>query len=174
MAKEDYSLKLLAGEAKEADIKASIEKILKDTPLLTFATVGDDNMPHVSNSYYGYSPSLQLISLTSPASNHIKNITRNPQVAVSITNTMQLPTSKKTGLELIGTMRQAKGFEATKAYAQYLKKIIGMPKAKDGGGGPKLSKMMTSKPYIIDVSIVKVLDEGKFGGDVMIVAEVSR
>ena len=135
-------------------------------------------MPHLSNTYYGCSPSLQLISLTSPTSNHSKNVERNPQVAVSITDTTQLPNSKKFGLELIGTMRRAKGLEATAAYAHYFKRMMKKPAKKlskeDTGEPMKLSKMMSSRPYVVDVSLVKVLDERRLPPDTFCIAEVKR
>ncbi len=179
MAKDNYKLKILSGDGDEATLKESIRHILDTTPLLAFATVDkESNKPHISNSYFGYSSSLQIITLTSPESNHSKNIENNPDVAVNVTNTMQLPASKKSGLELIGKMRRARGLEATKAYANYFKHMMlfmgQKPKKSDSGGGTSLSKMMTSRPYIVDVQIVKVLDEKRLPPDTSCVAEVQR
>lgn len=179
MAKDNYKLRILGGESDEDTLKNSIRRILDTTPLLAFATVDrSSGKPHISNSYFGYSSSLQIITLTSPESNHSKNIKHNPDVAINVTNTMQLPSAKKSGLELIGKMRRARGLEATKAYANYFKHMMlfmgQKPKKSDSGGGTSLSKMMTSRPYVVDVDIVKVYDEKNLPPDTTCVAEVKR
>lgn len=176
MSRQKYTLTILSGNADEATLQTSIERIINSTPLISFATVGKDSMPHISNSYFGCTSSLQVVVLTSPEANHSKAIRSNPNVAVSIANTQQLPSSRKSGLELQGKMRQAKGLEAFAAYASYMQHMMPFFRKKvRGKTSPMgLSKMLGSRPYIIDVDIVKVFDEVALAPDTAYVAQVER
>lgn len=179
MTKDNYQLEIINGDVDEATAQKSIKRILDQVPLLAFSTVDrKTGEPHIANAYYGYTSSLQIVTLTSPQANHSKNIEEHPDVAVNVTNTMQLPASKKSGLELIGKMRRAKGLEATKVYASYMKHLILFSSKKikesEKGSGPKLSKMMSSKPYIVDVELVKIYDEKTMPPDTVCIAKVTR
>lgn len=179
MSKDKYQLKIINAHINQEKIKSSIKRILNEVPIIAFSTVDrKTGEPHISNTYYGYTNSLQIVTLTSPQSNHSKNIERNPEVAINITNTMQHPSSKKSGLELIGKMRRASGLEATKAYACYIKHVMLFSKKKlkasDRGASPGISKMMTSRPYIVDVELIKLYDEKALPPNTVCVAKVER
>ena len=172
MNQNEYNLKIVSGTADIETLKNSIGEILAAVPLCTFATTTPDGAPHITNTFFAYTSKLQIVTLTSPTSGHGVNIRLNSRVEVSIADTTQSPTDQKQGLELVGTMRQASGMESMRAYGAYMKRF--MDDFKKGGNHPSMSKMMHSRPFVVDVSLVKVLDEKHLENDTLYVAEVSR
>jgi general stress protein 26 len=176
MTRQKYTLTILSGNADETTLKSSIERIINHAPLISFATVDKDNKPHISNSYFGCTSLLQIVVLTSPEANHSKAIRHNPNVAVSVTDSQQLPSSRKSGLELQGKMHQAKGIEAIAAYGSYMRHMMPFFRKKvHGKTSPmSLTKKLGSRPYVVDVEIVKVFDEVALAPDTAYVARVER
>lgn len=175
MSKAKYTLKITTSTlgVDQDNLKHSIDWITKAVPLCTLATVEKDGTPDICNAYYGVTPKLQIVIMTSPQTQHIKNLRAHSRVAVDVTDTMQSPSAKKFSIEIEGVMRPAKMNEMFSVIVAYIKRMSTAPKSRDGNS-IKLSKMLHSKAYIVDVDKIKVMDEINLGTDIMYAAEVSR
>lgn len=172
--KHEYNLRIVSGEVDEKALKRSIKEILSRVNLCTFATMRPDGTPHITNVFFAVTPELQIATLTSPSSGHGRNVKANPRVEISIADTTQSPTAAKQGLELTGTMRPASVKETLQVFGVYMKRFQKDFSRKGESHKPKMSKMLHSRAYLVDIEVVKVLDEQHLENDTMYVAEVSR
>jgi uncharacterized protein YhbP (UPF0306 family) len=87
-------------------LKESILEILDSTELWSMATVTPENRSHINTAYFSYDRDFNFYFITSPHTEHGKNISSNPIVAVTIFNTNQ-PWKKVPfrGIQLWGNAR---------------------------------------------------------------------
>lgn len=159
--------------ASDDVIVQSLNKILSGNTLLSMASIKSGKESWIHTAFYAYSSRLHFYYVSPPSAQHSNNIGQNPSVAVSIFDTHQNPTDKKSGLQLFGTCRQAAGEEVAeglKLYSErfpWLSKYIKTPEDFDKG-------ILESKLYVIIPSSIKMLDESVFGEEKWVVVNVPQ
>ncbi len=168
------NLKLRFGDRQYSDekINKSLSSILESNTLLSMATVKNNKESYVNTVYYAYSDGLNFYYLSPPTAEHSKNLIKNNSVAVSIFDSRQnIPTNKKSGLQIFGTARLARStelIEGIKLYSQrfiWFVKYIKTPR-------DFLKKVIQSKLYIIKPKQIKIFDETTFGDEVWITVTI--
>lgn len=81
-----------------------IQAFIKKNFQMTIATYGEQ--PWIATVYYSADDELNIYFLSDPNTIHCQHIARNPEVAISIANSPQSPTSKKKGLQIFGIAEQ--------------------------------------------------------------------
>ncbi len=160
-------LNIKSDNPKDMDtILESVYKILKSNHLLSLSTIDLKNkQPHVCCVYYVFDNELNLYIWTDPYSQHCKNITNNPRVAVDIYDSHQEWGSLLKGLQILGTSMPVNNKELLLSGALYLKRYVKasnfIKTLKDFN-----SDKLDSKIYKIVISKIKLLDESNFGKDI--------
>lgn len=70
--------------ALEPDFATAVRSILDESTTLTLATVEADGSPRATPLFFAAEPDLSLLFLSDPASPHIHNLRRSPEVAASL------------------------------------------------------------------------------------------
>ncbi|MFZ1720991.1 MAG: pyridoxamine 5'-phosphate oxidase family protein [Microgenomates group bacterium] len=81
-----------------------ISDFIKSNTQMTIATYGDS--PWIATVYYSSDDALNLYFLSDPDTIHCHHIKVNPNVAVSIADSPQAPSSNKIGLQISGIAEQ--------------------------------------------------------------------
>ncbi len=84
--------------------KNLILNFLSKHKLMTVATYGEH--PWIASVYYSFDQDLNIYFLSSPTTLHCKQISKNPQIAVSIADSHQKVGDLKKGLQIYGTAKQ--------------------------------------------------------------------
>lgn len=167
-------LKLRFGDKQYSDetINKSLSSILESNTLLSMATLKNNKESYVNTVYFAYSDHLNFYYLSPPSAVHSKNLVKNKSVAVSIFDSHQnLPTAKKSGLQIFGEARLARGnelFEGLQLYSRrYIWIVKYIKKPQD-----LLKKIIQSKLYIIKPAKIKIFDEATFGDEVWVTVSI--
>lgn len=80
--------------------KDSLSEFLKSQRMISVATISDK--PFICNVYYGMDDNFNLYFISETSTDHAKNISKNPEVAVSVADTHQSVTDKKVGVQISG------------------------------------------------------------------------
>ncbi len=103
------------------DINTPIDRILSENIMMAMSSVSmHDKTPRswINSIYFAYADDLTFYILTYPTSEHIRNITVNPSVALAIASP-QVPDQYKVGLQIAGTCTAVKNSEIVRATAIY-------------------------------------------------------
>lgn len=149
----------------------SLNEIFSGNTLLSMASIKDGKESWIHTAYYAYSDKLHLYYLSPPSAQHSQNIETSGSVAVSIFDTHQKPTDKKSGLQFFGTCRRAAGDEVAEGHRLYserfewLLKYLKAPEdfSKD---------ILESKLYIITPHTIKLFDEAAFGEEKWVIVSL--
>lgn len=155
----------------EGRVRGSMFSLLQENVLCSIATVTKHNKAHINDAYFCYSMELRLYFLSDPSSLHCRNILVNPSMAMTIFNSSQKWGGSDRGIQLFGTCSEAKGHQATQAEQLYGERFRAYEKwrANESKDQPFRYRFYRFVPRKI-----KVLDEGKFGGGVFVIAAVRR
>ncbi len=157
-------------------INKSLNTIFSTNMLLSMASIkdGQDGKESwIHTAYYAYSPGLRLYYLSPPSAQHSKNIETSQSVAVSVFDTHQNPTDKKSGVQAFGLCRRAVGEEVAEGLRLYTERFawlatyIKQPEDFDKG-------VLESKPYIITPHAIKLFDEAVFGEEKWVIVNVPQ
>jgi len=155
---------------KESDeqLRDSITHLLSVNLLCDIATVNDDGTPHISTAFFAYDDQLILYFLSDPDSIHAKNIARSPKVAVAIYDGRQIWGGAHSGLQVFGDCEQLSGALEERARQAYTDRFLLYPDFA-AGTGTQAADVPFAKYvfYGVTPSLVKVLDELKFGDEVV-------
>ena len=152
-------------------IRDSIEAIINSNTLLSMASIKDGKESWINTVYYAYDPQLIFYFLTSPTTQHSKNIEKHPSVAVSIFDTHQNPTDKKSGIQLFGSCHRVVDEEVAEGLRLYTERFtwlanyIKEPKDFDKG-------ILESKLYVITPHTIKLFDEVIFGEEKWVIVSL--
>ncbi len=89
--------------------------------LMTIATFGD--APWAAAVYFVMDSDLNIYFISSPDTIHCQNITLNPNVAITITDSSQEVTDKKVGVQISGEAEQISGLESIKWFFKMFNKL---------------------------------------------------
>lgn len=162
---------LVASDTDRDLLAESVADILSNTRLLALATVGSAGGPAICNAYFAFAASAELFILTPPSTEHVRNLTNDPRVAVAIADSQQTGDSGKRGIQVTGTGGLASGSDLLDGLAAYRERfpatrdVLASPQAVEASG-------MESRLFVIKPVHVKVFDERVFGAEVWISAEV--
>ena len=155
-------------------INKSLSAILDSNVLLSMATIKNKKESYINTVYYAYSNSLNFYYLSPPTAEHSKNLEKNTSVAASIFDSAQkIPTAKKSGLQIFGESRLAKGKELLEGLSLcssryiWIVKYIKTPR-------DFFKKIIESKLYIIKPRSIKIFDEPTFGNEVWVTVSLQR
>ncbi|MBI2097509.1 MAG: pyridoxamine 5'-phosphate oxidase family protein [Candidatus Vogelbacteria bacterium] len=108
-------------KTKKFNWKKYIIACLNSTQFFALATVNKDKV-WVCPVYFAFDKKLQLFFISQPSSRHMRNIMRNPSVAVAIYSTAQEPRKDVFGVKFEGMARVVSGASAIKyAHLIYFK-----------------------------------------------------
>jgi len=143
-------------------LNQSISDILNGNYLLSLATMKNKEEPWICSAYFAFDAELKFYILTSPKSEHILNIDKNPNISVAIANTTQDPDGTKRGLQLSGTCRPAKDIETQAAINIYTERFPWFRKYITKPTDFERSALDT-RFYVIEFRDIKIFDEVMFG-----------
>ncbi len=151
-------------EYSNHDLNESIQEILESNILCTMATIKDGDTSYINTAYFCYNKSLEFYILTDPKSQHCENLHRNDSVALAIADSHQPWTDDQRGLQILGRCERAKGAKLIEGTGLYLKRFVGL---KDWIKHPDdfVKGALSSRPYIIRATWLKLYDTARFGDD---------
>ncbi len=161
-----------ASRLTEAQVLASVFRILEQTSLCSLATVAPDHAAHLAPVYFAYSRDLRLYFLSDPRSWHGRHLAANSTMAVCVYDSTQRWGGADCGITLYGTCRMTRGKGASRAAQVYGRRFRSYEEWRAGlsSGDAALGYRF----YEFVPSRVKVLDERRLGSAVFAVASVRR
>ena len=144
----------------------SVARILASNMLCSMATYGGSGKVHINTAFFCYSDDLDFYFLSNPASVHCQNVSRFPQTAVAVFDSHQPWGAPHRGLQLFGDSALAEGVTENAARGLYSSRFPAY-----AGLSGRLSHL---RFYGFTPASVKILDEGEFGEEVFVVAEIIR
>ena len=107
-----------------ANLSKLVEKCMDSTYYCSLAT-SESSAAWVSPVAFAYDSDFNLYFVSSMASRHMRNIMRNPRVAVAIYTTAQKVSGSKVGVQLEGRAEAVKGpMNMLRAYKIYFGRLI--------------------------------------------------
>lgn len=172
-------MKTVARNISDPRLRSTITRILKDTELCSMATLDRRNRPHINTAYFSYRglDDLEIFFLSDIESNHCKNLSRNPSMAMTIFRSNQAWDGPGRGLQLFGACARTESELARKAEKVYSKRFPSYAKwmSSTRRDEKKLGEQLLSyRFYRFLPRRVKVLDEAVYGGAVFITTTFSR
>lgn len=125
---------------------------------MSVATYGD--FPWIATVYYTFDEDLNIYFLSAPRTLHVKQILKNPQVAVSVADSGQDINKPKRGLQLSGTAEQISGIEKVKYALQLWKTNLGVvdPSLTYKAAVGSMFKIIPKKIKLFDQELFKIKD----------------
>lgn len=133
-----------------------ITEFIKENFQMTVATYGEH--PWIATVYYSVDDNLNLYFLSNPKTIHCQHIARNPQVAVSITDSPQAPNSNKKGIQLFGFAEQISGERKITHAINLWRKTLGVTSDAYTYAGI-MKKSIKGRMYKITIKKVKFFNE---------------
>ncbi|HEX6105130.1 MAG TPA: hypothetical protein VFZ26_06060 [Gemmatimonadales bacterium] len=157
-----------------ARLLSSIERILGENTLCSMATRSEAGVISINAAFFAFSPALELCFLSNPASAHCRNLSHVSQMAVTVFDSHQEWGRPHAGLQLYGqggVLPPGHAERVQTAYAarfpRYFDFVIRAGDAPEGASG-----LGNLRFYRFVPARVKILDEGEFGDEVYITADV--
>jgi len=153
-------------------INKSVSDILNENKLLSLATAKIVERPWVNHCYFAFDEEMKLYILTYPKSEHMDNISNNPNVAVSIADSTQDSDGYKRGIQLVGVCRVVDEVELQSCIDIYtsrfpwFRKYITKPKDFERSS-------LDSRFYIIEPNEIKIFDEVIFGEETWVHVKIN-
>ena len=134
----------------------SVQEYLNNHFQMALATYGEH--PWICTLYYSIDQDLNIYFLTSPKTIHAKQIEKNPQVAVAISDSPQAPNSNKHGLQIYGLCEQISGEKKITHAINLWKKTLGVTNPDYSYAG-MLKKAISGRMYKITPKKIKFFNE---------------
>lgn len=137
-----------------------ILKLIKEYLHLRYQMVLATNGEHpwVATLYYSLDSNLNLYFLTNPETIHAQHIAVNPQVAVAVADSPQLPNSDKVGVQIYGVASQISSrHKITHALGLWCK-TLGVTNSEYTYEGMK-KKLIDGQMYLIVPKKIKFFNE---------------
>jgi uncharacterized protein YhbP (UPF0306 family) len=161
----------------ERRIRASLLRILARTQLCSIATVAHEKQAHINTAFIAYSTNLEFYFLSDPESQHCRNLSSNPSLAMTIFDSSQRWENPGVGVQLLGVGRRAVGRQADLARKVYGTRFPAFERwieSQTSQGDRRAARLKSYAFFRFLPDRVKILDEAKFGGAVFIVAKIER
>jgi uncharacterized protein YhbP (UPF0306 family) len=158
--------------ALEERVSESIFRVLEGSELCSIATVTPEGHPHINTAYFSYSPDLELYFVSHPSSQHSRNLSGHPSMAMAVFSSAQQWTEPDLGLQLFGSCEEARGPAARQAEKSYARRFQAYTSWKAMLKNDDLARQY--RFYRFGVTAVKILDEKNLGDAVLVLASVAR
>jgi len=158
-------------------VRASLRRILEDSPLCSMATVTPRRRAHINTAYVAYAPSLELYFLSDAKSQHCQNLATNPSLAMTIFDSRRTWGGSDRGVQLFGNAAEARGNAAAKAEATYAARFPVYGKwmrSRSAEERALAADLRALRFYRFRPTRLKILDEPEFGGGVFVTAEIPK
>lgn len=141
---------------KQEDELKHITDYLSNQYQMTIATYGDH--PWIATVYYSLDDDLHLYFLSDPTTLHCQHIAKNPQVAVSICDSPQNPSSKKKGIQIFGIAEKISEIHKIKHSLTLWRKTLGITSSIYTYEG-MMKKSIAGRMYMIKPKKIKFFNE---------------
>ncbi len=158
-------------------MRKSVFRILRESALCSMATVKPTGQAHINTAFFAYTDQLEFYFLSDPRSIHCRNLSSNQSMAMSIFRSSQKWDQSGRGLQLFGRCSETKGPRASQAQRVYGRRFPAYTKWMKNAGEDdrrQASRLRAYRLYRFLPSMVKVMDEGEYGGAVFLVAPVEK
>ncbi|HZY91251.1 MAG TPA: pyridoxamine 5'-phosphate oxidase family protein [Thermoplasmata archaeon] len=95
-------LRVVSARWSDLAVRRSVLQTLAETPLGALATSGPRGRAHVNTAYFAYSPRLEIVFLSEPTSEHMRNLARSPSAGFAVFRSDQRWGGSDRGLQLFG------------------------------------------------------------------------
>lgn len=146
--------------------------ILKESVLCSIATVTKSGRAHISHLYFCWSDDLEFYFLSDPRSLHCRNLLSNPSMAMTVYNSDQPWDRPGRGMQLFGRCTQARLGRAVIGERAYAKRFDGY--AAYRAESTARNQAFQYRFYHFTPRKIKILDEPRFGGGVLVTAQINR
>ncbi len=156
-------------------VERSFREILSGTRLMAMGTVGDDGTPWLHNAYFAFDEDLFLYFLTSPASQHARNLPNSGgRTSVVISDTQQEGTpGTRRGVQFQGLCRVARDARVHRAITAFSARFPGFAKAAEASAIDDPTGTLP-RLYAVAVTSFKLFDEPALGRDVWLPGRIDR
>ena len=161
----------------ETVIRTIVRDILSSNQLCSIATVAPRNRAHINTAFFAYSPNFEFYFLSDPDSLHCRNLLANPSLAMTIFDSRQRWQQAGRGLQLFGTCRRTHGQAAREAAKVYGSRFPAFGRWLSSSRAFERRQARLLRAYAFFRFLptkVKILDEGRFGGAVFVIARIRR
>lgn len=168
-----------AGQADRAQrtavVESSLREILSGTRLMAMGTAGEDGSPWLHNAYFAFDADLFLYFLTSPVSQHARNLQNSGgRTAVVIADSQQegAPGTRR-GVQFQGVCRLAHGDRLHRGVAVFSARFPGFAQVARASDAPDPTGTRP-RLYAVSVTSFKLFDEPALGRDVWLPGRIGR
>jgi uncharacterized protein YhbP (UPF0306 family) len=161
----------------ERRIRTSLFRIIARTQLCSIATVARENRAYINTAFFAYSANLEVYFLSDPESQHCRNLSANPSMAMTIFDSSQPWEKPGRGVQLFGAGSRAVGRQAgvaRKVYGARFPAFEKWLKSQTPQGRRQAARLKSYALFRFLPDRVKILDEAEFGGAVFVMAKVQR
>ena len=157
-------------------VRASLVRILEESPLCAMATMGPRGRPHVHTAYYAFSRDFTLVFLSDAQSVHASNLRMNPSAAVAVFRSPQEWGQDDRGVQLFGECSEARGAARARAARIYASRFprYDLWVAGSGVAASQADQLRSYRFFRFMPRRFKILDESEFGGAVFIEGQFRR
>jgi uncharacterized protein YhbP (UPF0306 family) len=141
------------------------------------STVAHEKQAHINTAFIAYSMNLEFYFLSDPESQHCRNLSSNPSLAMTIFDSSKRWENPGVGVQLFGTGRRAVGRQADlarKVYGTRFPAFGRWAKSQTSQGRRQAARLSSYAFFRFLPDRVKILDEAEFGGAVFVVAKIER
>jgi uncharacterized protein len=169
-------MRIICEQTSEKSITESLRVLLEDSIICSIATVTSNGHAYISDVYFSYSPEMDFYFISSPDTVHCRNIAGNPTMALSVHRPQREWGNPDHGVQLFGHCREARDAERAAAVAVYAKRFPAYAAeiAAKNPGDEVAERLRGYGLFHFVPDNIKLLDEKRFGGAVLISAVIQR
>ncbi len=123
---------------------------------MTIATYGVH--PWIATVYYSLDDDLNVYFLSDPKTLHCKQIATNPNVALSVSDSPQNPSSKKKGVQVFGVAEEVSGMQKIKHAIGLWRKTLGVTSDAYTYEG-MMKKAIKGRMYRVQIKKIKFFNQ---------------
>jgi uncharacterized protein len=154
-------IEVVQGALSNRRVRASLLRLLRENVLASFATVDARGRAHIHTAYFAWSKHWDLFFYSYPDSRHCSNLRRNASMAVAVFDSHQRWGRPDRGVQLFGTVSEARGKWRDTAARDYAQRFPGFEKWRDDE--VRNEEKFVLRPYRFQPSRAKVFDEPSLG-----------
>jgi uncharacterized protein len=155
------SIEVVQGALTNRRVRASLQRLLRENVLASFATVDEGGRAYINTAYFAWSKEWNLFFYSYPDSRHCSNLRRNASMAVAIFDSHQRWGRPDRGVQLFGTASEARGKWRNTATRIYALRFPGFEKWQ--AHEIRNEGRFVLRPYRFQPSRAKVFDERSLG-----------
>lgn len=157
---------LVKGSDEKGLVQPVVVAMLDKEILASLATTNLDSSSYISTCYFAADKDWNLYFLSSPKSNHARNLVRQPVCAVNLYDSEQPFGTELQGMQLFGVAKQLSPMESVHAFSVYTKKFPEL--VRYAADLQNLYKHINDRFFEFAITGGKLLSEPTFGKEVYI------